>query len=65
MKTKKNKQNTYTLEELKDKYIGKKGTPDREKFEYELKKDVKREIIKKLVLKESLINPQTISGGER
>ena len=27
----------YTLEELTDKYIGKKGTPNREQFEFELK----------------------------
>jgi HTH-type transcriptional regulator/antitoxin HipB len=31
---------TYTLEEVTDKLIGKKGTPDRDKFEYELQLDL-------------------------
>ena len=31
---------TYTLEEVTDKYIGKKGTPKREHFETELQLDV-------------------------
>lgn len=29
----------YTLSEVQDKIIGKKGTPARDKFEYELKDD--------------------------
>ena len=37
---------TYTLEELTDNYIGKKGTPKREKFEFELKTDIIGEIIR-------------------
>ena len=32
--------NTYTLEEVTDKLIGKTGTPDRDKFEYELQMDL-------------------------
>lgn len=31
---------TYTLDEVQDKIIGKKGTSDRDKFEYELQMDV-------------------------
>ncbi len=31
---------TYTLDEVQDKLIGKIGTPDRDKFEYELKMDL-------------------------
>ena len=31
---------TYTLDEVQDKIIGKKGTPNREKFEYELQMDL-------------------------
>jgi DNA-binding XRE family transcriptional regulator len=31
---------TYTLNEVQDKIIGKKGTPDRDKFEYELQMDL-------------------------
>ena len=38
---------TTTLEELTDKYIGKKGTPSREQFEFELKLEILGEMIKK------------------
>lgn len=38
---------TYTLEELTDKYIGKKGTKEREHFEFELKLDILGEMIRK------------------
>ena len=31
---------TFTLEELTDKYVGKKGTRTRERFESDLKKDI-------------------------
>ena len=31
---------TYTLNQVQDKIIGKKGTPNREKFEYELQMDL-------------------------
>lgn len=31
---------TYTLDEVQDKLIGKIGTPDRDKFEYDLKMDL-------------------------
>jgi len=37
----------YTLEELTDDYIGKKGTPEREQFEFELKLDVLGSMIRK------------------
>jgi HTH-type transcriptional regulator / antitoxin HipB len=37
----------HTLEELTDKYIGKTGTLERERFDYELKTDIIGEIIKK------------------
>jgi DNA-binding XRE family transcriptional regulator len=36
----KRKIKTYTLEELTDKYIGETGTPEREKFEFELKLEI-------------------------
>jgi DNA-binding XRE family transcriptional regulator len=36
----------YTLNEAKDKYIGKVGTEKREKYEYELKLDLLGEMIK-------------------
>jgi HTH-type transcriptional regulator/antitoxin HipB len=37
---------TYSLEELTDKYIGKRGTKKRESFEYELRLDLLGEAIK-------------------
>jgi DNA-binding XRE family transcriptional regulator len=37
---------TYSLEELTDKHIGKRGTPKREAFEYELRLDLLGEAIK-------------------
>lgn len=37
---------TYTLTEMKDKYIGKVGTTDRDEYEYELRMDVLGKMIK-------------------
>jgi HTH-type transcriptional regulator / antitoxin HipB len=37
---------TYTLSEMKDKYIGKSGTKEREKYEYELRMDILGKMIK-------------------
>jgi HTH-type transcriptional regulator / antitoxin HipB len=37
---------TYTLDEVQDKIIGKKGTPSRDKFEYELQMDLIGQAIK-------------------
>jgi HTH-type transcriptional regulator / antitoxin HipB len=37
---------TYTLEEVQDKLIGKIGTPERDKFEYELQMDLIGKAIK-------------------
>jgi HTH-type transcriptional regulator / antitoxin HipB len=37
---------TYTLDELTDKYVGKKGTAKRNSFEYELKLELLGEAIK-------------------
>ena len=37
---------TKTLSELKDKYIGKAGTKEREEYEYELRMDVLGKMIK-------------------
>jgi len=36
----------HTLSEMKDKYIGKKGTKEREEYEYELSMDVLGKMIK-------------------
>lgn len=35
-----------TLAEMKDKYIGKEGTPERDAYEYELKMEVLGKMIK-------------------
>lgn len=43
----KSKIKTYSLQEMKDKYIGKKGTPARDQYEYELRMDVLGHMIKK------------------
>lgn len=40
------KMKTYTLSELEDKYIGKKGTPARDEYEYELQMEVLSQMIK-------------------
>jgi HTH-type transcriptional regulator / antitoxin HipB len=37
----------YTLEETKEKYIGKKGSAKRERYEYELQMEVIGDLIKK------------------
>lgn len=36
----------YTLEEIEDKYIGKKGTPQRDKFDADVLRYVKRQLKK-------------------
>jgi DNA-binding XRE family transcriptional regulator len=38
---------TYSLDEMKDKYIGKKGNNARDKYEYELNMDILGHMIKK------------------
>ena len=38
---------SYSLAEMKDKYIGKAGTSDRDQYEYELNMDVLSHMIKK------------------
>ena len=40
------KSKIYTLAEMKDKYIGKVGTQEREEYEYELRMDVLGKMIK-------------------
>ena len=48
----------HTLEELTDKYIGKVGTANRERFDFELRADVIGEIIKKARLEQNLTQEQ-------
>lgn len=37
---------TYSLAEMKDKYIGKVGTKERDEYELELRMDIFRKVIK-------------------
>ena len=41
------KMKTYTLDEMKDKYVGKKGTKYRDEYEYELRMEIVGQMIKK------------------
>lgn len=45
-KIKSNSNRTYSLTEMKDKYIGKVGTANRDEYEYELRMDVLGKMIK-------------------
>jgi len=49
---------TYTLEELTDTYVGKKGTPERNQFEFELKLDILGDMIKKARKEKNLTQEQ-------
>jgi HTH-type transcriptional regulator/antitoxin HipB len=42
----KHEMKTYTLAEMKDKYLGKVGTKERDEYEYELRMDVLGKMIK-------------------
>ena len=42
-----NKITSYSLEEMKDTHIGKKGTPIRDKYEHEVRRAVLENVIKK------------------
>jgi HTH-type transcriptional regulator / antitoxin HipB len=49
---------SYSLSEMKDKYIGQIGTVDREKYEYELRMDVLGKMIKKARIERNLTQEQ-------
>lgn len=48
----------HTLEDLTDKYVGKQGSPERERFDFELKTDLIGEIIKKARVEQNLTQEQ-------
>jgi HTH-type transcriptional regulator/antitoxin HipB len=48
----------FTLEELTNKHIGEVGTPNRERFDFELRTDVIGEIIKKARLEQNMTQEQ-------
>ena len=54
----KKKIKTYTLDKLTDKYVGEKGTQERERFEFELKLDVLGYMIKKARKEQHLTQEQ-------
>ena len=56
MKT--NKMKTINLDEVTDRFIGKKGTPERERFEYELRLDLMGIAIKQARKKRNLTQEQ-------
>ncbi len=49
-----NKIKTYTLDEIKDEFIGRRGTRKREKYEYDLQMDIIGEVIKEARKKKKL-----------
>lgn len=49
---------SYTLDEMKDKYIGKTGTAERMQYEYELNRNVLSYMIKKARKKRNLTQEQ-------
>jgi len=49
---------TYSLEELTDRYIGERGTPRREQFEYNLQIDILGETIKQARKERNLTQAQ-------
>jgi HTH-type transcriptional regulator / antitoxin HipB len=49
---------TYTLDEMKDSFIGKKGTAAREQYEYELRMDVMGQMIKRVRIERKLTQEQ-------
>ena len=50
---------TYTLDEMKDKFIGKVGTTERDEYEYELRMDVLGRMIKAARQESNLTQEQT------
>lgn len=54
----KNKLKTYSLAEMKDEFIGKVGTPKRDKYEYELNMEVLSFMIKKARKERNLTQEQ-------
>jgi HTH-type transcriptional regulator / antitoxin HipB len=58
---------TYTLDEVQDKLIGKKGTPERDQFEYELQVDLIGKAIKQTRQERNLTQEQlgTLIGVQK
>ena len=54
----KNKMKLYTMDEIKDEFIGKKATPKREKYEQELQMELLGDMIKQVRLERNLTQEQ-------
>ena len=54
----KEKMKMMTFEQLKDEHIGEKGTPDRDKYEFDLKVELLGEAIKNIRKKRNLTQKQ-------
>lgn len=54
----KNKMKTYKLDQVKDEVVGKKGTAERDMYEYELTLDVLGEMIKQARMERNLTQEQ-------
>ena len=54
----KNKMKLYTMDEIKDEFIGKKTTPKREKYEQELRMELLGDMIKQVRLERNLTQEQ-------
>jgi DNA-binding XRE family transcriptional regulator len=48
----------YSLDEIKDEFIGKKGSTERDEYEYELRMEVLGELIKKTRLERNMTQEQ-------
>lgn len=48
----------YSFEEIKDKYLGKKGTSKRDRYEFELRMDIISDVIKKMRKQQNLTQEQ-------
>jgi HTH-type transcriptional regulator/antitoxin HipB len=53
-----NKMNLYTLEDIKDEFIGKQGTAKRDQYEQELQLEVLGDMIKQVRLERNLTQEQ-------
>ncbi|MCF2444473.1 hypothetical protein L0657_10945 [Dyadobacter sp. CY345] len=50
----------FTLDDLKDKYVGKPGSAERENYKYELRMDVLGRVIKTVRLERKLKKPNNL-----
>ena len=61
----KNPVKAFTLDEMKDKYVGKKGSAKREAYEYELRMDVLGFMIKKARQEHDAFTDKQSANGDR